>query len=43
MVCMAVAGMAFFLRQHVNPRSLDAGLLRAAAFQLPFPVHVQFG
>ena len=40
---MAVAGMAFFHRQYVNPRSLDAGLLRTAAFQFPFPVHVQFG
>ena len=43
MVRMAAAGMPFFLRQHVNPCSPDAVLLRPAAFQLPLPVHMQFG
>ena len=43
MVRMAAAGVPFFLRQYVNPCSPDAVLLRPAAFQLPLPVHMQFG
>ena len=42
-VFVAVAGMAVFMGQHVNPHAVDAGLRGTAAFQLPLPMNVQFG